>query len=48
MGAQYSGIQSIKGNAYIDRLIDAESINENDPFWNQLLSFVNPSLALSK
>lgn len=39
MGSQYSGLNSIKGNKYLERLVDEESINENDPFWNQLLSF---------
>ena len=41
MGAQYSGLQSLKKNEYIKRLIDTEPIDENDPFWNQLLSFAN-------
>ena len=47
MGAQYSGLTSLKKNEYIKRLVDKESINENDPFWNQLLSFKN-NLTLTK
>ena len=47
MGAQYSGLTSLKKNEYIKRLVDYESINENDPFWNQLLSFEN-NLTLTK
>lgn len=40
MGAQFSGIESLKKkNAYLDRLCEEENIDENDPFWNQLLSF---------
>lgn len=39
MGANYSGIGSLKNNEHINRLVDVESISENDPFWNQLLSF---------
>lgn len=39
MGASYSGINSLKNNEYIERLINVESINNNDPFWNQFMSF---------
>ena len=41
MGAQYSGVANVKNNEYLKRLSDEESINENDPFWNQLLSFAS-------
>jgi hypothetical protein len=42
MGAQYSGLNSsLKKNECLKRLVGTESINENDPFWNQLLSFKN-------
>jgi len=39
MGANYSGIESLKKNEYLGRLADQEPISDNDPFWNQLLSF---------
>ncbi len=39
MGANFSSLNTIKNNEYINRLADVESIDENDPFWNQLLSF---------
>jgi hypothetical protein len=41
MGAQFSGLDqnSLKRNQYLNRLVDLEHIDENDPFWNQLLSF---------
>jgi hypothetical protein len=47
MGAQCSNLNEIKKNEYLKRLVDVESINENDPFWNQLLSFAI-SLPLTK
>ena len=47
MGAQCSNLNEIKKNEYLKRLVDVESINENDPFWNQLLSFSN-NLQLTK
>ncbi len=47
MGAQYSSVNDLKRNEYLKRLVDIEPIDENDPFWNQLLSFTN-SLPLSK
>ncbi len=39
MGAQFSSLDQVKKNQYINRLVDEEHIDENDPFWNQLLSF---------
>lgn len=39
MGSQFSGLDNLKRNSCIKRLVDIESIDENDPFWNQLLSF---------
>jgi hypothetical protein len=47
MGAQYSNVDNLKKNKYLTRLVDTETIDENDPFWNQLLSFSN-NLQLSK
>lgn len=47
MGAGYSGVGNLNNNEYIKRLVEVESIGENDPFWNQLLSFKN-SLAFTK
>jgi hypothetical protein len=47
MGAQYSNVENLKKNKYLTRLVDTEPIDENDPFWNQLLSFSN-NLQLSK
>jgi hypothetical protein len=47
MGSQFSGMESVKRNPYIKRLVDVEAIDENDPFWNQLLSFTL-NLPLSK
>ena len=47
MGAQYSSVSELKKNEYLKRLVDVEPISENDPFWNQLLSFTN-SLSLTK
>ena len=47
MGSQFSGLESVKRNPYIKRLVDVEAIDENDPFWNQLLSFTL-NLPLSK
>ncbi len=41
MGANYSGLNNLKSNEYLGRLVGNECINENDPFWNQLLSFKN-------
>jgi hypothetical protein len=40
MGSQFSGLDTnLKNNSHLKRLIDVEHIDENDPFWNQLLSF---------
>jgi hypothetical protein len=39
MGAQFSNINLIAKNDYLNRLIDIEHINDMDPYWNQLLSF---------
>ncbi|XP_020841473.1 dymeclin isoform X1 [Phascolarctos cinereus] len=39
MGANSSSISDLSENEYLKRLSGAESISENDPFWNQLLSF---------
>ncbi|XP_074851897.1 dymeclin isoform X3 [Carettochelys insculpta] len=39
MGANSSSICELPENEYLKRLSGAEAISENDPFWNQLLSF---------
>ncbi|KAM4638442.1 dymeclin isoform 1-T8 [Amazona ochrocephala] len=39
MGANSSSISELPENEYLKKLSGAESISENDPFWNQLLSF---------
>ncbi|XP_055515174.1 LOW QUALITY PROTEIN: dymeclin [Leucoraja erinacea] len=39
MGANSSSTADIASNDYLKRLAGTESISENDPFWNQLLSF---------
>ncbi|XP_056680387.1 dymeclin isoform X2 [Monodelphis domestica] len=39
MGANSSSISELPENEYLKRLSGTESISENDPFWNQLLSF---------
>ncbi|XP_078275492.1 dymeclin isoform X2 [Rhinoraja longicauda] len=39
MGANSSSTAEIASNDYLKRLAGTESISENDPFWNQLLSF---------
>ncbi|KAG8456851.1 hypothetical protein GDO86_002583 [Hymenochirus boettgeri] len=39
MGANSSTITDISGNEYLKKLSGTDSISENDPFWNQLLSF---------
>ncbi|XP_062455503.1 dymeclin [Rhea pennata] len=39
MGANSSSISELPENEYLKKLSGAEQISENDPFWNQLLSF---------
>ncbi|XP_063151907.1 dymeclin isoform X1 [Candoia aspera] len=39
MGAASSSISDLPENEYLKRLSGREAISENDPFWNQLLSF---------
>ncbi|XP_023799843.1 dymeclin isoform X5 [Cyanistes caeruleus] len=39
MGANSSSISELPENEYLQKLSGSESISENDPFWNQLLSF---------
>ncbi|KAM4809288.1 dymeclin [Rhinophrynus dorsalis] len=39
MGANSSTINELSENEYLKRLSGTEAISENDPFWNQLLSF---------
>lgn len=39
MGAEFSSLDQLNKNDYINRLVNEERIDENDPFWNQLLSF---------
>ncbi|XP_030324176.1 dymeclin-like [Calypte anna] len=39
MGASSSSISELPENEYLKKLSGAEPISENDPFWNQLLSF---------
>ncbi len=47
MGAQFSNLNDLKKNQYLKRLVDVDPIDENDPFWNQLLSFTT-NLPLTK
>ncbi|XP_015279642.1 PREDICTED: dymeclin [Gekko japonicus] len=39
MGANGSSISELPDNEYLKKLSGPEAISENDPFWNQLLSF---------
>ncbi|XP_053304213.1 dymeclin isoform X1 [Spea bombifrons] len=39
MGANSSTIGELSDNEYLQKLCGPEAISENDPFWNQLLSF---------
>ncbi|NXC43696.1 DYM protein, partial [Penelope pileata] len=39
MGANSSSISELPDNEYLKKLSGTEPISENDPFWNQLLSF---------
>ncbi|XP_042191965.1 dymeclin [Callorhinchus milii] len=39
MGANSSSTAELANNDYLKHLAGTESISENDPFWNQLLSF---------
>nr|XP_060617225.1 dymeclin isoform X2 [Anolis sagrei ordinatus] len=39
MGASSSSINELPENEYLKKLSGREAISENDPFWNQLLSF---------
>ncbi|XP_043574131.1 dymeclin isoform X1 [Chiloscyllium plagiosum] len=39
MGANSSSIAELANNSYLQHLAGTETISENDPFWNQLLSF---------
>ncbi|XP_034257660.1 dymeclin isoform X2 [Pantherophis guttatus] len=39
MGAASSSIHDLPENEYLKKLSGREAISENDPFWNQLLSF---------
>nr|XP_056703929.1 dymeclin isoform X2 [Euleptes europaea] len=39
MGANGSSISELPENEYLKKLSGPEAISENDPFWNQLLSF---------
>lgn len=39
MGANSSTISELSENDYLKKLSGTESISENEPFWNQLLSF---------
>lgn len=39
MGANGSSISDLPENEYLKKLSGPEAISENDPFWNQLLSF---------
>uniref|UniRef100_A0A8C8SSB5 Dymeclin n=1 Tax=Pelusios castaneus TaxID=367368 RepID=A0A8C8SSB5_9SAUR len=39
MGANSSSICELPENEYLKRFSGAEAVSENDPFWNQLLSF---------
>lgn len=39
MGANTSQISDLSNNQSLKTLVGTESISENDPFWNQLISF---------
>lgn len=39
MGANTSQINDLSNNPNLKTLVGTESISENDPFWNQLISF---------
>lgn len=39
MGANTSQISYLSNNQSLKTLVGTESISENDPFWNQLISF---------
>ncbi|XP_015231821.1 PREDICTED: dymeclin [Cyprinodon variegatus] len=39
MGANTSQVTDLSDNASLKALVGTESISENDPFWNQLISF---------
>lgn len=39
MGANTSHISDLASNQSLKTLVGTESISENDPFWNQLISF---------
>ncbi|PNJ43627.1 DYM isoform 15 [Pongo abelii] len=43
MGSNSSRIGDLPKNQYLKKLSGTESISENDPFWNQLLSFSFPA-----
>lgn len=39
MGANTSQVSDLSDNLSLKTLVGTESISENDPFWNQLISF---------
>lgn len=39
MGANTSQVSDLSDNPSLKSLVGTESISENDPFWNQLISF---------
>lgn len=39
MGANTSQVSDLSDNPSLKTLVGTESISENDPFWNQLISF---------
>ncbi|XP_069324108.1 dymeclin isoform X1 [Eulemur rufifrons] len=43
MGSNSSRIGDLPKNEYLKKLSGAEPVSENDPFWNQLLSFSFPA-----
>ncbi|KAM5219384.1 dymeclin isoform 1-T1 [Hipposideros larvatus] len=43
MGSNSSRIDDLPKNEYLKKLSGTESVSENDPFWNQLLSFSFPA-----
>uniref|UniRef100_A0A8C7A6I9 Dymeclin n=1 Tax=Neovison vison TaxID=452646 RepID=A0A8C7A6I9_NEOVI len=43
MGSNSSRIGDLPKNEYLKKLSGPESVSENDPFWNQLLSFSFPA-----
>ncbi|XP_023422594.2 dymeclin isoform X1 [Cavia porcellus] len=43
MGSNSSRISDLPKNEYLQKLSGTESVSENDPFWNQLLSFSFPA-----